>query len=137
MFLRTVEPLTSNAKSDEISLLIATDLLPEPSFTFPFKDASFAVDMDEPANTSVVDVPPILIVFADALLPILIGPFTFDPVAILSCVVDADVPLFPILIVPPVIPVPILIVPPAIPLPILSVPEPVVFGFKFKVLVFD
>ena len=35
-----VKPLTSNAYAEEMSLLTATDLLPEPSFTFPFIETS-------------------------------------------------------------------------------------------------
>ena len=40
LFLKLVIPLTSKAKLDEMSLLIATDFLPEPSFTFPFIETS-------------------------------------------------------------------------------------------------
>ena len=40
VFLKMVKPLTSKAYADEMSLLIATDLLPDPSFTFPFIDTS-------------------------------------------------------------------------------------------------
>ena len=40
LFLKLVIPLTSKAKADEMSLFTATDVEPEPSFTFPFIETS-------------------------------------------------------------------------------------------------
>ena len=118
-----VVPLTSRANDDEMSLLIATELVPEPSFTFWLRDMSLenAVGplnaMLDPLNVSapaaemstVVDAP--FTILIASLLPMVMIPVEADPVPILIAVDVTVASVAPILIEPEVIPSPVLMVP--------------------------
>ena len=129
MFLKIVKPLTSNAYPADMSLFIATVLLPEPNFTFPLKLASFVTFMIP--NTEVFEVadpiftvPPILVFEVrgrDPPVEIFISPALFVPVPMFNLeFASLSLPV-KILIIPPVVvklPVPILT--PAVLLPVIN-----------------
>ena len=50
--LKLVIPLTSRAKLEDMSLFTAIELLPEPNFTFRFKDTS-ELNKDDPITLTV------------------------------------------------------------------------------------
>ena len=119
VFLKIARPLTSNAYPADISLLIATDLEPEPNFTFPFKLASFVTFMIPKTEVfEVADpkftVPPILVFDVrgrEVPVEILISPALFCPVPIFNlefASLSLPVKIFIIPLVVVKLPVPIL-----------------------------